>query len=143
MPAFAKFLLGVAAVLLMTWLSHGPLGNGAALADGLELQARAAVAGTGVPGVTVGLDRNPISRRATLAGTADPFQREGQGSLKGLNDVVGEIDGISAVGWADTPNGARSLPLLVETMLLAVAAYLAGLAISWLLFGRPKRDSYL
>lgn len=35
------------------------------------------------------------------------------------------------------------MPLFVETLLLAVAAYLVGLAMAWLLFGRPKRDSYL
>jgi hypothetical protein len=35
------------------------------------------------------------------------------------------------------------MPLLLETLLLTVAAYLVGLALAWLLFGRPKRDSYL
>jgi hypothetical protein len=35
------------------------------------------------------------------------------------------------------------MPLLVETLLLTVAAYLVGLGFAWLLFGRPKRDSYL
>ena len=35
------------------------------------------------------------------------------------------------------------MPLLVETLLLTVAAYLVGLGLAWLLFGRPKRDSYL
>jgi hypothetical protein len=35
------------------------------------------------------------------------------------------------------------MPLLVETLILTVAAYLVGLGLAWLLFGRPKRDSYL
>jgi hypothetical protein len=35
------------------------------------------------------------------------------------------------------------MPLLVETIILVVLAYLAGVALAWLLWGRPKRDSYL
>ena len=35
------------------------------------------------------------------------------------------------------------MPLLIETLLLTIAAYLIGLGLAWLLFGRPKRDSYL
>jgi hypothetical protein len=103
MPAYAKFLIGLAAIVVMTWLSHGPMGGGAALIDRLEGEARAGVARTGVPGIEVRLGRDPLSRQATLSGPADQFQREGQGSLKGLNDVVGEIQGISGVGWANPP----------------------------------------
>lgn len=99
----AKFLIGLAAVLLMGWLHHGPLGNGEALVTGIEAQAKAAVAKTEVPGVDVRLGRDPLSRHATLSGNADPFQREGQGELKGLNDIVGEIEGVSGVSWADPP----------------------------------------
>ncbi len=103
MPAYLKFLIGLAAVLLMGWIGHGPMGGGAALVDRLEGEAKAAVARTEVPGVDVRLGREPLSRRATLSGPADAFQREGQGSLKGLNDVVGEIEGISGVDWANPP----------------------------------------
>jgi hypothetical protein len=35
------------------------------------------------------------------------------------------------------------MPLLLETLIILVAAYLLGVGIAWLLFGRPKRDSYL
>lgn len=35
------------------------------------------------------------------------------------------------------------MPLLVETLLLTTAAYLAGVGIGWLLFGRPKKNSFL
>jgi hypothetical protein len=103
MPAFTKFLVGLAAVTLMTWLAHGPVGGGASLIDRLEADARAAVAKTEVPGVSVRLNRDPLSRQAVLSGPADRFQREGQGSLKGLNDIVGEVEGISGVSWANPP----------------------------------------
>jgi hypothetical protein len=35
------------------------------------------------------------------------------------------------------------MPLLIETILLVIAAYLVGIALAWLLFGRAKKDSYL
>jgi hypothetical protein len=106
MTALTKFLIGLAAVLVMGWLHHGPLGGGEALIGRLEREAQAAVVRSEVPGVTVRLSRDPLSRRATLAGPADQFQREGLGELKGLNDIVGEIDGISGVEWANPPPAA-------------------------------------
>lgn len=35
------------------------------------------------------------------------------------------------------------MPLLLETLIVLVAAYLIGVGIAWLLFGRSKKDSYL
>jgi hypothetical protein len=103
MPALVKFLVGLAAVLLMVWVHHGPLGGGKQMIDRLEGEARARVTEAEVPGVEVRLGRDPLSRHAILSGPADAFQREGQGSLKGLNDLVGEIEGIAGVEWANPP----------------------------------------
>ena len=98
-----KFLIGLAAVLLMGWIHHGPLGNGERLIDQLEAQAKAAVAQGEVPGVDVRLGRNPLSRVATLSGPANDFQREGMGEFPGLNDRVAAVEGISRVEWANPP----------------------------------------
>lgn len=98
-----KFLIGLGATLLMGWIHHGPLGQGEALINDLEGKAKTAVAATEVPGIHVRFDRDPLSRSATLSGEADQFQREGQGELKGLNDIVGEIEGVSSVRWANPP----------------------------------------
>jgi len=35
------------------------------------------------------------------------------------------------------------MPLLAETLLLTAVAYLVGVALGWLLFGRPKKNSFL
>ena len=35
------------------------------------------------------------------------------------------------------------MPLLLETLVVIVIAYLIGVGIAWLFFGRAKRDSYL
>ena len=103
MPPLVKFLIGLVATLLMGWIYHGPLGNGEALIDGLESQARQAVAKAEVPGVEVRLGHDPLSRVATLSGPANDYQREGMGEFPGLNDRVRSIEGISDVEWANPP----------------------------------------
>lgn len=35
------------------------------------------------------------------------------------------------------------MPLLLETLIPILAAYLVGIGLARLLFGRPKKDSYL
>ena len=35
------------------------------------------------------------------------------------------------------------MPLLLESLIVVALAYLIGVALAWLFFGRPKRDSYL
>lgn len=35
------------------------------------------------------------------------------------------------------------MPLLLESLIAIVLAYLVGVALAWLFFGRPKKDSYL
>jgi len=35
------------------------------------------------------------------------------------------------------------MPLLLESSIAILLAYLVGIGISWLFFGRAKRDSYL
>lgn len=139
-----KFLIGLAATLLMGWLYHGPLGHGEAFIEQAETAARQAVAATEVPGIEVRLGRDPLSRTATLSGPADPFQREGQGELKGLNDIVAETKGVAGIRWMDEPeDGGVGLPLLIEALIGIVLGYVVGLGLGWLLFGRPKRESFL
>ena len=103
MSPAVKFLVGLAAVLLMGWVYHGPLGNGERLIGALEAEARAAVAKGEVPGVQVRLRRDPLSRTAVLSGPANDFQREGMGEFPGLNDRIRAIEGISELEWANPP----------------------------------------
>lgn len=142
MSRSVKLLIGLLAVLLTGWAWHGPLGNGARLIDGLEARARAAVAEAELAGIEVRMAREPLARVATLSGEANDLQREGLGSGLGLNDYVREVDGIGTLRWADEP-AAGALPLLAELLILLVLAYAIGLGLARLLWGRPKRDSYL
>jgi len=144
MSAGVKFLIGLVAVLVMGWVWHGPIGNGARFVDTIESRAEAAVAATSLSGIRVQLGREPLNRHATLSGAADQFQRQGMGSQPGLTGMVGAVEGVGSVGWSDEPGGGSGgLPLLAELTILLVLAFLAGLGFAWLLWGRPKRETYL
>ncbi|MFL6857577.1 MAG: hypothetical protein ACJ8EB_06665 [Allosphingosinicella sp.] len=143
MPRLGKVAIGLIAVLLMGWLWHGPMGRGELYAERLEAGARAAIAPIGLPGVAVRLPRDPIRRTAILSGPADDLQREGLGSEYGLNDYVREVPGIAGVRWADRPGGPGGLPLIAETLLQLALGYALGFGLGALLFGRPRRRSFL
>jgi hypothetical protein len=142
MSSFVKFLIGLIAALLIGWLWHGPLGNGAALIAALDAQAQAVVKDAELPGVAVAMDSDPLARNATLSGPADDFQRNGMGSQPGLTGMVQAIEGMSAVRWADRPDGSGAMPLIAELLILTSLAYLIGLALGRLLFGRPTRERF-
>ena len=143
MPNVVKVLFGLAAALAAGWLWHGPLGQGRALVADLEARARVAVAQAELPGVEVRLARDPLSRAAVLSGPANDLQREGLGSQKGVSDYVREVEGISGVRWADEPAAGRTLPLLVETLVLNALAFLLGFGLGRLFLGRRRRESFL
>lgn len=143
MSSAMKFLIGLAAVLIMGFVWHGPLGNGARMIDALEAQARAAAAQGELPGIEVNMSRDPLARSATISGEANDLQREGLGQTgMGVKDYVRAVKGVSGVRWSDEPE-ARGLPLLAEILILISIAFLIGFGLGRLLFGRPKRDSYL
>src|SRR5688500_5934534 len=123
-------------------LWHGPLGNGATTIDALEGQARAAVAETELGGIQAATPRAPLARGATLTGERNDLHREGMGSAQGVSDYVRDVDGIARVRWADEP-AAGGIPLLAEMLMLLALAFLIGIGAAWLLWGRPKRETYL
>ena len=103
MPAWRKFLIGLAAALIAGWISHGPLGQGEAFVGQIEAGAQAVVREAEIPGVAVRFSRDPLSREAILSGPANAFQREGQGLLPGLDDRVSGVPGVAGVRWDEGP----------------------------------------
>ena len=143
MPPSLKATTGLLLALAAAWTSHGPLGRGEALVDALERQARAAAAKAELPGIAVRLGRDPLTRTATLSGPANDLQREGLGSQMGVSDHVRGVEGIGNVRWADEARPSRrTMPLLAETLILAALAYLIGLGLGWLLWGRRRREGF-
>lgn len=143
MPTALKMTIGLLLTLIASWAWHAPLGHGDRLLDRLQAQAEQGVAATELPGIEVRLSRDPLARTATLSGPADEIQREGLGSQMGISDHVRAVDGVADVRWADAPEaGRRVIPLLAETSALAALAYLIGLGLGWLLWGRRRREGY-
>ncbi|HYG30360.1 MAG TPA: hypothetical protein VD887_09110 [Allosphingosinicella sp.] len=144
MPRWAKLLIGLAAALVAGWLYYGPYGGGARFIDALQQRAelRLSLPEVRGVGVTARMQREPLARLVTLSGPADPYQREGMGSYPGINDRMRTIPGMGGIAWQGE-EGDWVLPLLAEILLLAAAAWLTGLGIGWLLFGRRRRQSFL
>ncbi|HEX8467829.1 MAG TPA: hypothetical protein VF620_08500 [Allosphingosinicella sp.] len=143
MPPVLKATTGLFLALAAAWIWHAPLGHGGRLIDRLEGEARREIARSELPGIQVRLSRDPLARAATLSGPANDLQREGLGSQKGVSDYARDVEGISDVRWADEPGaGRRIVPLLLEVMGLAALAYLIGLGLGWLVWGRRRREGF-
>ncbi|HYW16558.1 MAG TPA: hypothetical protein VE891_10465 [Allosphingosinicella sp.] len=141
MPPVRKAIIGFLLALAAAWVWHAPLGHGERLIDRLEGEARREVARSELPGIGLNFSRDPLARVATLNGSANALQREGLGSQKGVSDYARDVQGISDVRWADEAGaGRRVVPLLVETLGLAALAYLIGLGLGWLFWGRRRED---
>jgi len=139
MSRWTRLLIGLAAALVAGWIAHGPLGQGDAYLDEVEARAKAMVDYAAVPGVSVRMARDPLSRTAILSGPANDFQREGIGQLPGLNGRVAAVSGVSRVRW---DAGGGGIPLLAEVLAFVALAYLIGVGIGWRLF-RPRREGFL
>ena len=103
MSRISKFLIGLAAALVVAVVAYWPVGMGAAFIDRLEAGANIMLARAEVPGVTVQMQRSPLTRKALLTGPANQFQREGMGSLPGINQRVLAVPGMSRVEWTNPP----------------------------------------
>lgn len=75
MSRVSILLLGIAAVLGLTWLWHGPLGAGDRLAARVEHAARTQLDHDEMIHVQAMMERGPLTRRLILTGPADDFQR--------------------------------------------------------------------
>ncbi|HEX8640287.1 MAG TPA: hypothetical protein VF704_03930 [Allosphingosinicella sp.] len=138
----AKFLIGLGASLLAGWIAHGPLGQGEAFVSGLERQAADVVRRSELTTVQVRFPRDPLSREAILSGTANDFQREGQGLFPGINDRIRDMAGVSGLHWDEPGTQRRMMPLLLETEFLVFLAFLIGVGLGRLVF-RPRREGFL
>jgi hypothetical protein len=101
MPKFVKFLIGLAAALAAGWISHGPLGRGEQFIDRMEADLQAVLGVVNLPGVSGRMQREPLARTAILSGPADQFQREGNGSLPGIDRRVMLIPGMARFEWTN------------------------------------------
>ena len=99
-------LIGLAAVLGLTALWHGPLGAGDRLAAQVETSARRTLDHYELPMIQAKLQRAPLSRRLVLSGPADDFQRSE------LVRILDQTPGVLEVRWdpASLPQERKTVP---------------------------------
>ena len=102
MSAFTKFLLGVLATALLAWVGYGPMGHGVRMIDDLTARANRALIDTGLIGVTVEMQRQPLRRVALLQGDLTPAEK--QRALA----TVGAVRGVHDVAWSDSGIGSET-----------------------------------
>lgn len=114
----------LAAAALGSLLWSGPLGG----ADRFRATVEPAIARTlayyEMDEVQARLGSAPMTRQVTLSGTADDFQRAE------LVRIIGSVPGVSRATWAAHKRG---LPILVEGALAAIAGFLFGAFLAYLL----------
>lgn len=93
-------VLGIAAVIALTWVWHGPMGAGESLAARIEATARAQLDRDEMVQVQARVERRPLSRRLVLSGPADDFQRNEirrrMHLLPGVGDAVWDASSLAA-----------------------------------------------
>jgi hypothetical protein len=115
---------GLLAAIAAAALWHGPLGAADQFSARIERGARQALDYYEMTKVTAHLQRAPLSRRLILTGPADDFQHSE------LVRVLAQLPGVSSVSWSDK---RAAVPLIVESALAAIAGFLLGLLLAYLL----------
>lgn len=95
-----KIAIGGCVTALLAWGLHGPLGQGKAFIDRLQVQARTELALRGLGDIQVRFAESPYSRTALLSGTTDIVrQSEVRAALR-------MMDGAGALSWSEPAPGA-------------------------------------
>lgn len=127
-PALA---IGILATLAAAALWHGPGGAAGRFTATAERTMRITLDHYEMQGVAVRLQRAPLTRRLVFAGAADAFQRSE------ILRIGREVPGVADTAWAGRP-APRTLPLLAEVMLMALASFAIGAILSFVVALRRR-----
>jgi hypothetical protein len=130
----ATLVLAGAAILLVAWIWHGPVGTGDRFAEKVERQTRQVLVDFEMEPVHAVVVRDPLRRSLVLTGPADDFQRSEL--VRILNDVAG----VGEVHWSET-RGSFILPLLAEVELATLIGFGLGLLLAYLLELRRRYNA--
>ena len=122
-------MFGLIATLAWAALWHGPLGAADRFAERVDHTSRATLDYYEMAQVTGRLQRRPLSRDLMLSGPADDFQR---GEIR---RVLGDVPGVRSARWS--PPRVR-FPLLSEAAFAALAGFLAGLLLAYVVEARRR-----
>lgn len=127
LSGFRKWLVldvsvGVAALCSLLW--SGPLGGGRRFIDAVEPTARATLDYYEMTQISARLGHAPLTRQLILEGPADDFQ------TSELVRLMSQLPGVSNATWQ---GGNGALPIILEGALVAVAGFLVGGLLAYLL----------
>ena len=125
-------LIGVASVIALAGLWHGPFGAADRFSTRVERSAREKLDYYEMTQLTGHLHHGPLTRTLILAGPADDFQ------TSELVRIMGALPGVSSVRWTASGGG---LPLIVEGEIAAVLGFLFGLLLAYLLELRRRYNA--
>jgi hypothetical protein len=127
-----SLIVGAALAIAAAPLWHGPLGAADRFSSRVERGAHEALEYYLVPQVSAQLHRDPLSRRLRLAGPANDFQR------RELVRLLDQLPGVSSASWSA---GGGGLPLIAEGVLLAIAGFLVGLVLAYVVELRRRYNA--
>ena len=123
---------GLVAAIGVAALWHGPIGGAERFAGSVERAARQALDHYEMTAVTARLHRGPLSRELILSGPADDFQRAE------LVRLFSQVPGVSDASWT---GGSGGLPLIAEGLGAALAGFLVGLLLAYLVELRRRHNA--
>jgi hypothetical protein len=124
--------IGVGLSIALGAIWHGPLGAADRFSSRVEHEARFVLDHYEMTQIAAHLHHGPLSRRLILAGPADDFQ------TVELVRLMSELPGVSTAQWTTEPAG---LPLLVEGLAVAIAGFLFGLLLAYLVELRRRHNA--
>jgi membrane protease YdiL (CAAX protease family) len=122
----------VAVSIVAAALWHGPLGAADRFSAEVERSVRQTLNDWEMTQVQGHLHHGPLTRRITLSGPADDFQRTK------LVEYIGDVPGVSRAQWATSPAGP---PLIVEGTAAALLGFLLGLVLAYLVELRRRYNA--
>jgi len=129
---YTALAIGMALSIGLAALWHGPIGGADRFSAEVERGLQKTLVYYEMPQVSAHLHHGPLTRRVSLSGQADDFQR---GELVRLMD---DVPGVSNTGWSPNDGG---LPLIVEGGLVAVLGFLLGLLVAYLMELRRRYNT--
>jgi len=123
---------GTAAAIAAAGLWMGPMHAAALFTERVERDARITLNNYEMYQVTAHFHRAPLSRRLILSGPADDFQRSE------LVRIVTLIPGVREARWSNHDGG---VPLIAESVVVALVGFLLGLLLAYLVELRRRYNA--
>jgi hypothetical protein len=123
---------GLILVLALAALWHGPLGAAQRLTTRIERDARATLDFYEMSEVSARLHHGPLTRHLMLTGPGDDFQKSE------LVRTMETLPGVSGASWSSADGGP---PLIAEAAAVAIAGFLFGLLLAYLVDLRRRYNA--